>query len=51
MTILQIQKGITPKMSKKELRFLWSARRLMMLYISVKFHENIVNGFQVMKRT
>ena len=26
---------------------LWPARRLMMLYISMKFHENILNGFQV----
>ena len=35
----------------KELRFLWLARRLMMLYISMKFHENPLNGFQVMNIT
>ena len=27
------------------------ARHLMMLYISLKFHENILKGFQVKKRT
>ena len=35
------------KMYRQELQFLWSAHGLMMLYISVKFHENILNGFQV----
>ena len=28
-----------------------SAPCLMRLYISIKFHENIFNGFQVMERT
>ena len=51
MTILLFQKETTPKMSKQELWFLWSARCLMMLYISMKFHENILNGFQVIERT
>ena len=30
---------------------MWSARRLMMFYISMKFNENILNGFQVIERT
>ena len=33
------------KMYRQELRFLWSACCLMMLYISVKFHENILEQF------
>ena len=28
-----------------------SARRLIILYISITFHENILNGFQVIERT
>ena len=36
-------------MYKKELQFLCSAGHLMMLYISMKFHENILNSFQVIK--
>ena len=39
------------KMYRQELQFLWSARGLMRLYISVKFHENILNGFQVIEQT
>ena len=31
---------------RRELRFLCCARRLMMLYVSMKFHETILNGFQ-----
>ena len=47
----QFQRAITPKISNPELRFLCSARRLMLLYICVKFHENILNGFWVTERT
>ena len=36
---------------RQELQFVCSARRLMMLYISIKFHENILNGFQVKEWT
>ena len=32
-------------MYRQELEFLYSACHLMMLYISMKFHENILNGF------
>ena len=47
----QFQRAITPKIRNPELRFLRSARRLMLLYICVKFHENISNGFLVTERT
>ena len=43
--------GVTPKMYRQELWLLYAARRLMMLYISIKFYENILNCFQVIKRT
>ena len=52
MTIAKLQMGITTKLCRKELRFfLCSARRLMMLYISMTFHDNILNGFQVIEWT
>ena len=47
----QFQRAITPKIRNRELRFLHSARRLMLLYICVKFHENISNRFWVTERT
>ena len=43
-TIVKLLKGITPKIYKQELWFLWSACRLMMLFISMKFHD--INWFQ-----
>ena len=47
----QFQRAITPKIRNPELRFLRSARRLMLLYICVTFHENISKGFLVTERT
>ena len=47
----QFLRAITPKIHNPELQFLRSARRLMLLYICVKFHENISNGFWVTERT
>ena len=47
----QFQRAITPKIRNPELRFLRSPRRIMLLYICVKFHENISNGFWVTERT
>ena len=49
-TILQnllfsISKGHNSKIHNPEVQFLCPARRLMLLYICVKFHENISNGF------
>ena len=42
----QISKGNNSKNVDK-LWFLWCAHCLMMLYISMKFHENILNGFHM----
>ena len=47
----QFQRATTPEIRNLELRFLRSAHRLMLLYICVKFHENIYNGFLVTERT
>ena len=50
---VQCSKGnkITPKVGKSELLFICSANRLIVLYICVKFRENISNGIRVMERT
>ena len=50
-TIVKFQRGITPELYAQELRFLCSARCLMMLCISMKYHENILNSFQVIEQT
>ena len=51
MTIVKFQRGLTTKLYRQKLWFLCSASRLMMLYISMKFHENILKGFQVIEQT
>ena len=51
MIIVKFQRGITTKLYRQELQFLSFACRLMMLYISMKFHDNILNRFQVIERT
>ena len=51
MAIFNIQRAITPKVCNRELRFLRSVRRLMVLNICVKCHENTLNGFEVTERT
>ena len=51
MTIVKVQRVITPEMYRQELRFLWLAHCLSMLYVSMKFHENVLNRFQVIDRT
>ena len=51
MAIFNIQRAITLKVRKQELRFMCSARRLMVFNICVKFHENMPSGFKVMERT
>ena len=48
---VQRSKGNSSKSRQPELRFLCSAHRLMVLYIAVKFRENISNGIRVMERT
>ena len=51
MTIVKFQRRITPKIYREELRFLWSAHHLMMLYISMKFHDTFLKDFQVTEWT
>ena len=51
MKIVNTQRAITPKVGKPELRFMCSARWLMVFNVCVKFHENMSSGFKVMERT
>ena len=51
MAILSIQRAITLKVGKQELRFMSSASHLMIFNICVKFHENKCSGLIVMERT
>ena len=51
MKIVNTQREITPKVENPELRFICSARRLMVFNVCVKFHENMSSGFKVMERT
>ena len=48
---LLTQRAITPKIGKPELRFMCSARRLMVINVCVKFHENMSSGFKIMEWT
>ena len=43
----KVRRGITQKVYIQELWFLGSAHRLMLVNISMMFHEDILNGFQV----
>ena len=49
--IVNTQRAITPKVGKPELRFVCSERRLMVLNICAKFHENMSSSFKLMERT
>ena len=49
--IVNTQRAITPKEGKPELRFMCSARRLMVFSICVKFDENVSRDFKVMELT
>ena len=51
MAMFNVQRSMAPKVCKPELRFMCSACRLIVLYICVKFRENISNGFQFTERT
>ena len=51
MKIVNTQRAITPKVGKPELRFLCSARRLMVFNVCVKFHEHVPSSFKVMEWT
>ena len=48
MAMFNVQRAITPKAGKPELRCMCSSHGI---YIGVKFHENISNGIRDMKRT
>ena len=47
----KVQREITQKIQMKELLFLHSARRLMLVDICMKFREDSFRGFQVTERT
>ena len=51
MAMFKVQRAITPKVGKPELRFMSFACCLLVLYICVKFCESISDGFRVMERT
>ena len=44
-------RATTLNVGKQELRFMCSARHVMVFNIYVKFHENMSSGFKVMERT
>ena len=51
LAIFNVQRAITPKVCNPELWLPCSACCLIVLNICVKFHENILNGFEVTERT
>ena len=51
MAIFNFKRAITPTVCNSELRFLCSSCCLIVLNICVKFHENILNGFEVTEQT
>ena len=51
ITIYNVQRAVTPKVGNSELRFLCSAHQILVIYICIKFQENISNTFQVKELT
>ena len=51
MSMFNVQRAIIPKVGKPELWFMCSACHLTVLYICVKFPENISDGIRVMAQT
>ena len=49
--VQKLQRGIIPQKNVGGVTVLISARRLVMLYISTKFCEIILNGIKVIERT
>ena len=47
ITVYNVQRVVTPKAGYSELWFLCSAHHIMVIYICIKFQENISNSFQV----
>ena len=46
----KFQRGIIPSKMLVELRFFFSAHRLMIICICTKFHENILDDIKVIER-
>ena len=51
MAMFNVQRKITPKVGRAELKFMCFACRLIVLYFFVKFGENILDGIKVMEQT
>ena len=51
MAMYNVQRAIAPKVGRPELRSMCSARCLIVLYICVKFGENILGCIRVMEQT
>ena len=51
MSMFNVERAITPKVGKPELRFMCSACHLIVLYICVKFRANILDGFKLTEYT
>ena len=51
MAMFNVQRTIIPKVGKPELQFMCSACPVIVLYICVKFCENISDGIRVMEQT
>ena len=51
MAMFNVRRAITPKAGKPELGFTCSVCCLKVLYICVKFGENISDGIRVMEQT
>ena len=51
ITIDTVQRVITPKAGISELQYLCCANCIMMIYICLRFQENISNSFQVTEWT
>ena len=51
ITIYNVQRVVTPKAGDSELCVLCSAHHIMVIYICIKFQENILNSFQATEWT
>ena len=51
MTMFNVKRAITPKVGKSDLLFMCSAHCFILLYIYVKFCENITKGIRIMELT
>ena len=51
ITIYNVKRAITPKAGNSELWFLCSTHHIMVIYICIKFQENISKSFQVTEWT